>query len=176
VNVQCQRITLFACLLLLCAGCSLTPSRPPPEAAPRAPGQPHPADIVSQIAVSMIGAPYRYGGSSPEGFDCSGLVYYAHVKAGVPVPRTAAEQHAQSRTVATQQLQPGDILFFDTSWRYGHVGIYVGNGEFVHAPSSGKRVSRASIREGYFAKRLKKAGRLIDDQRKAQDHQPAAIP
>jgi cell wall-associated NlpC family hydrolase len=110
----------------------------------------------------MVGVPYRYGGASPAGFDCSGLVYYAHVKAGVVVPRTAAEQRRESRKVSKRQLRPGDLLFFDTSWRSSHVGIYVGNGEFVHAPSSGKRVSRGYIKEGYFARRLEEAGRFTD--------------
>jgi len=110
----------------------------------------------------MLGTPYRYGGSSPQGFDCSGLVFYAYQQAGIPVARTAAEQRRQTRKVTGQPLRPGDLLFFDTSWQPGHVGIYVGNGEFIHAPSSGKRVSRGSIRDGYFARRLSHAGRLID--------------
>jgi murein DD-endopeptidase len=164
VNDYRQRALTLILLLLLAAGCSLTPRKPAPEVpAVQPPAAPHPAEIVSQVAMSMVGVPYRYGGSSPDGFDCSGLVYYAHVKAGIPVPRTAADQHRHSENINPQQLRPGDVLFFDTSWRSGHVGIYVGQGEFVHAPSSGKRVSRASIREGYFAKRLKKAGRLINE-------------
>jgi len=151
-------------LLLLVAGCSTTPRQPPIEipAASQPPAPPHPAEIVSQIAVSMLGVPYRYGGSTPQGFDCSGLVYFAYVNAGVPVPRTAADQYRQSRAIPAQDIRPGDLLFFDTSWRNGHVGIYVGDGEFIHAPSSGKRVSRATIREGYFARRLTKAGRVVD--------------
>lgn len=152
---------LLLCALVFLAGCSVTPRRPPVATPAPAPPDTNVAALVSQIAQSMIGVPYRYGGSTPEGFDCSGLVYYAHVQAGVPVPRTAAEQHRASTPVPAQELRPGDILFFDTTWRYGHVGIYVGEGEFVHAPASGKRVSRGTIREGYFARRLKQAGRLI---------------
>ena len=148
-------LAALLCAALFLAGCSLVPRR-----GPEVPPAGHPADIVSQIAQSMVGVPYRYGGASPQGFDCSGLVYYAHVKAGVPVPRTAADQRRQSKRVPERKLRPGDLLFFDTSWRAGHVGIYVGNGEFVHAPSSGKRVTRESLEEGYFARRLKEAGRL----------------
>ena len=76
------------------------------------------------------------------------------------MPRTAADQRRQSEKIPERNLRPGDLLFFDTSWRSSHVGIYVGTAQFVHAPSSGKRVSRGSIKEGYFAKRLKQAGRL----------------
>jgi murein DD-endopeptidase len=151
-------------LLLLAGGCSLVPRPPPvprPEAPPSVPAT-HPADIASEVAKQMLGVPYRFGGSSPQGFDCSGLVFYAYQQAGVRVARTAAEQRRQSRSVSGQPLRPGDLLFFDTSWQPGHVGIYVGNGEFIHAPSSGKRVSRASIRDGYFARRLAHAGRLVD--------------
>jgi cell wall-associated NlpC family hydrolase len=154
------RLALAALIIYasLLAGCALVPSRAP-ESPAALPAE-HPAAIVSQVALSMVGVPYRFGGASPEGFDCSGLVYYAHFKAGVPVPRTAADQLRESMRVPDRQLRPGDLLFFDTSWRAGHVGIYVGNGEFVHAPSSGKRVTRESLEEGYYARRLKEAGRL----------------
>jgi cell wall-associated NlpC family hydrolase len=148
------RAVLAILLALGAAGCSLTGRAPPPLPAG------HPAAIVASVASSMVGVPYRYGGATPAGFDCSGLVYYAHQQAGINVPRTAADQRRRSEKVPERNLRPGDLLFFDTSWRSSHVGIYVGNGEFVHAPSSGKRVSRGSIKEGYFAKRLKQAGRL----------------
>lgn len=153
---------LIALQVSLLTGCSLFSSRPaePPAAIP-SPARSHPGDVVSRVAVSMIGVPYRYGGASPAGFDCSGLVWFAHRQAGVPVPRTAREQDQVSADVAPTALQPGDLLFFDTTWRSGHVGIYVGGGDFVHAPSSGKRVMRSTIREGYFAKRLRRAGRVI---------------
>lgn len=147
---------------LLTAGCSLMQREPPEPEHPPPPAAVHTGEVIAHIAQSMVGVPYRYGGSTPAGFDCSGLVYYAYVKAGVPVPRTAADLRKQSTPIPNQQLRPGDLVFFDTSWRSEHVGIYVGGGDFVHAPSSGKRVSRASIREGYYAKRLKQAGRLID--------------
>jgi murein DD-endopeptidase len=148
------RAALPVLLALAAAGCSLTGRAPPPLPAG------HPAEIVAEVAVSMVGVPYRYGGATPSGFDCSGLVYYTHRQAGIAVPRTAADQRRRSEKVPERNLRRGDLLFFDTSWRSSHVGIYVGNGEFVHAPSSGKRVSRGSIKEGYFAKRLKQAGRL----------------
>jgi cell wall-associated NlpC family hydrolase len=157
-----------ACLalatLFTISGCSIMrdhPSSPPVEEAGE-PAATHPGDVVSQVALSMIGVPYRYGGATPAGFDCSGLVWFAHLQAGVPVPRTAAEQERASRTLSGEPLHPGDLLFFDTSWRSGHVGIYVGGGDFVHAPSSGKRVMRGTIREGYFSGRLRRASRFIE--------------
>ena len=156
------RVSLILLLMAWASGCAIRPA-PPPSAIPApAPVAADPAETASLIALSMVGTPYRYGGSNPQGFDCSGLVHYAYHQVGVSVPRTAAEQRRQSTRVAQHQLRPGDLLFFDTTWRAGHVGIYVGGGEFVHAPTSGKRVTRTSLREGYFANRLQHAGRLIE--------------
>jgi cell wall-associated NlpC family hydrolase len=111
--------------------------------------------LVVRTAGQMIGTPYRYGGDSAQGFDCSGLVQYSHRKAGVRVPRTTASQLAQSRIPERGYLLPGDLLFFEIEWqKRRHVGIYEGNGVFIHAPSSGKKVSRASLNNPYWGKRL----------------------
>lgn len=115
---------------------------------------------IAHVALNMVGAPYRYGGTSPQGFDCSGLVYFAYDHVGMSVPRTAAAQRRAARPVRREALAPGDLLFFDTRWKAGHVGIYVGDGRFVHAPSSGKRVTVAPLDHGYFAGRLELAARL----------------
>jgi len=113
------------------------------------------------IARDMIGAPYRYGGATPQGFDCSGLVYYAYHKAGIQVSRTTDEQYRQSKRVQVSQLQPGDLLFFAISRnKRSHVGIYAGNDRFIHAPSSGKLVSYASLDNPYWRARLIGTGRL----------------
>ena len=110
---------------------------------------------VVRTAGQMIGTPYRYGGNNRQGFDCSGLVQYTHRQAGVDVPRTAAAQLAQSRVSDRQRLLPGDLLFFEIDWQKSrHVGIYEGDGLFIHAPSSGKRVSRASLENPYWGSRL----------------------
>jgi murein DD-endopeptidase len=120
-----------------------------------------PAHPVAAVAQGLIGAPYRYGGTSPKGFDCSGLVYYSYRKAGIPVPRTAREQLRASQPMDPSRLRPGDVVFFRLSGRKpSHVGIYVGRGRFVHAPSSGKRVSYASLRDPYWQERLIGAGRF----------------
>jgi len=138
--------------LLVLAGCGHAPVRPP--------AAPPPGAVVAQAAAAMIGVPYRYGGTTPKGFDCSGLAQYAYRRAGITIPRTSREQMRASRTVERAALAVGDLLFFDTLWRSGHVGIYVGNGRFVHAPSTGGRVTYVSLNDPYFRNRLIKAGRF----------------
>ncbi len=95
-----------------------------------------------QIAAKELGVPYRYGGSSPSGFDCSGLVAYVYGKLGVDLPHNAAAQFKYGRPVTTSQLAPGDLVFFHG---LGHVGLYIGNGKIIHAPSSGRRVEVQSL-------------------------------
>lgn len=110
----------------------------------------------------MIGVPYRYGGASPSGFDCSGLVVYSYARAGVPgLPHSVAHLERMTRPVALERLQPGDLLFFRLSGKKtSHVAIYVGNRAFVHAPSGGKRVERVSFDHVYWGPRIRRAGRL----------------
>ena len=116
---------------------------------------------VRDAAARVVGAPYRYGGSTPQGFDCSGLVYYAHRQAGIPVPRTTGAQLRGARPVPLDELRVGDVLFFELEGKkVSHVGIYAGAGRFIHAPSSGKRVSYASRRSPFWRTRLMGAGRF----------------
>ncbi len=152
----------LAVLLLALSGCA---SHPPvtvitPEdtrAARPVPSAPRIA--VVQAARSMIGAPYRYGGSSPRGFDCSGLVSFSFAQAGIQVPRTADRQFHASRPLGGRSLLPGDLIFFDIGGRrISHVGIYVGDGRFVHAPSSGRQVSVESLANPYWRDRIVGAG------------------
>lgn len=138
--------------LAILAGCASTP---PESAKPSAVHQP-----VLDIAVLELGTPYRYGGSTPRGFDCSGLVYYAYYKAGVRVPRSTMAQYRHAQPVALKNLQPGDLVFFRTAHRsVSHVGIYAGNARFIHAPSRGRVVSYDSLIDPYWKKRLVAAGR-----------------
>jgi len=110
---------------------------------------------VVRHAGQLIGTPYRYGGSSRQGFDCSGLVQYTHRKVGLKVPRTTASQWNQAQLPDRKTFLPGDLLFFNIGWRKTrHVGIYEGDGIFIHAPSSGKQVSRASLDNPYWRNRL----------------------
>lgn len=116
---------------------------------------------VLEVAKSLLGTPYRYGGTTPSGFDCSGFVYYAHKKAGVSVPRSTTEQFRQLHPVPLSELRSGDVIFFRLSLRkVSHVGIYAGKRKFIHAPSRGKRVSIASLDNPYWTNRLVTTGRL----------------
>ncbi len=117
---------------------------------------------IVAMAHRSLGAPYRYGGNGPRGFDCSGLVQFTHAQAGIAVPRTAAAQRARARGVHPASLRQGDLVFFrlDGS-KISHVGIYIGAGQFIHAPSSGKRVSVASLHNPYWNQRLAGAGSYL---------------
>lgn len=109
----------------------------------------------------MVGKPYRYGGHSPSGFDCSGLVYYSFERVGVPVPRTTRSQLKAGVPVASKSLRVGDLVFFDQEGKkFSHVGIYIGNGRFVHAPSSGKHVRIDSLNRRYWRKHFVAARRI----------------
>ncbi len=115
------------------------------------------------IAKSTIGVPYKWGGNNPrQGFDCSGLMRYVHQNAlGINIPRTAAKQRDTSRTISYSELQPGDMLFFKTGRKTNHVGIYVGDRQFVHAPSGGKRVKVSTMDSTYWYKRFVKFGTFL---------------
>jgi cell wall-associated NlpC family hydrolase len=152
-------------LVLAIAGC--TPFQrglpPGPAATPPAGASPSLQDArglaIARDARALIGAPYRYGGHDLDGFDCSGLVSYVHRGQGVPVPRTAADQHRVARPVPRDALKPGDLVFFRIDSRQvSHVGVYVGEGRFVHAPRSGRPVGESRIDEPYFAERFAGAG------------------
>jgi len=111
-------------------------------------------------AESRIGTPYRYGGSGPDAFDCSGLVAYAYQQAGVALPRTAAQQYALARPLPRAELRPGDLVFFRWSGReVSHVGIYAGDGKFVHAPQTGGQVRTANLDDEWYRERYVGAGR-----------------
>jgi peptidoglycan DL-endopeptidase CwlO len=109
-------------------------------------GPPPPASTLGGKAVAIaeqyLGVPYVWGGASPSGFDCSGLVMYVYGQLGVSLPHNAAAQYAATTPVSVQDLQPGDLVFF---YGFGHVGIYVGNGTMINAPHTGAVVSFASI-------------------------------
>ena len=101
---------------------------------------------IGALAVSyakrFIGAPYRWGGSSPSGFDCSGFVRYVYGRFGVDLPHSSYADFGVGRYVPRDQLKPGDLVFFNG---VGHVGMYVGNGRFIHAPHSGTSVQISTL-------------------------------
>lgn len=97
-----------------------------------------------RIAAEQLGTPYRYGGMSSSGFDCSGLVAYVYGKLGVSLPHNAAAQYAYGRPVRRSELRPGDLVFFHG---LGHVGLYIGRGKIIHSPQSGERVEIQNLAE-----------------------------
>ncbi|MGI9272320.1 MAG: C40 family peptidase [Woeseiaceae bacterium] len=147
-----RKLSCIAVLALVAGGCS---SQATPRAAPVATT----ADHAVTIALQQVGVPYRYGGSTPSGFDCSGLVHYSYSRAGKIVPRTTATLWSDIRPIDTGQMRKGDILFFRIAGKMSHVGMYIGRGQFVHAPSSGKVVSVASLHSDFYSQALIRAGR-----------------
>lgn len=142
-----------ALLILALAGCSTVPVShlPPPGAR----------TLVVDTAYRMLGTRYVYGGSTPRGFDCSGLAQYSYQQAGLKIPRTAIEQYQFSTPVPDNRLLPGDLLFFTLrSRRVAHVGIYVGDGKFIHSPADGRRVTVSRLDEPYWHAHLVRAGRV----------------
>lgn len=119
------------------------------------------ADAV-EAALAMVGAPYRPGGRSPSGFDCSGLVVYSYARAGLSgLPHSAAALERRAWPLSVADLEPGDLLFFDLKGKQSsHVALYVGDRQFVHAPSPGKRVERVGFDHVYWGPRIERAGRL----------------
>jgi murein DD-endopeptidase len=152
---------------LMLQGCSSAPARPPPalptailpdvSAAGMSVG-----NEIAMRAISLLGAPYKWGGSGPKSFDCSGLVRYIHDQLGIATPRTAAEQYSAATPVSINRLAPGDLLFFRIKGsRISHVAIYTGEGRFIHAPQTGRPVELRTLDDEYYAPRLAGAGRLF---------------
>ena len=122
------------------------------------------AQDVAIAALGLVGVDYRYGGESPaSGVDCSGLVRYVFSQTtGIALPRTSAEMGRVGARVARLDLLPGDLVFFNTRhFVNSHVGIYLGDNRFVHAPSTGSEVAIASLDDAYWKKRFTGARRLI---------------
>jgi LysM repeat protein len=121
--------------------------------------------LFIRVATGFLGAPYRLGGSSVRGLDCSAFVKKIYDFFGVTLPRTAREQARLGINVLRGELEEGDLVFFNTRRLLGHVGIYIGNNEFVHASSRNKRVRIDSLEAPYFNRHFVKAVRLkgLDD-------------
>lgn len=121
------------------------------------------AQEVLVNALSLTGIQYKYGGKSPEtGFDCSGFVRYVFSQAtNLSLPPTARAISQIGKTIKKDELQPGDLVFFNTlKSAFSHVGIYMGDNKFIHAPSTGKTVRVESMKNSYWAKRFNGAQRL----------------
>jgi cell wall-associated NlpC family hydrolase len=160
-----HRRILVALACAVIAACIGAPKHPdegpqvvPPVTQPSGPASETRMRIVF-TAMQMVGVPYRYGGESPEGFDCSGLVQYAYRTAGLSVPRTAQEQLGASRAIPLADAAPGDLLFFHSRTN-DHVAIYLGQGRFIHAPATSRNVALASMNDDYYRRHFVRAGRL----------------
>lgn len=119
-------------------------------------------DAIDQ-AMDLLGIRYRRGGSSPEsGFDCSGFVSHVFQEAlGLVLPRSSKEMSNSGQVVAREDLRPGDLVFFNTMRKaFSHVGIYLGDNQFVHAPRSGGRVRIEDLSQSYWTKRFNGARRI----------------
>lgn len=161
---------------LALAGCGLlAPSQAPaPVAGERqasAPRNPAPANVperaqdVVLYALGLVETGYRFGGKNPDaGLDCSGMVSHVFEKAaGLRLAGSAADIARHGRPVDASELKPGDLVFFNTLDRpHSHVGIYIGDGRFVHAPNRQGRVRTESLRQGWFAARFEEARSVLD--------------
>ena len=113
------------------------------------------------LAKKQMGKMYQWGGQGPDRFDCSGLVYYVYGNLGVPMPRVSGQQAKVGREIGRKDLQPGDMLYFATSGSsINHVGIYLGNAKFVHAPRKGMPVRTDSLNNGWWKQKYRGARRI----------------
>lgn len=165
-RVRRHPVRLLAWLMALSAalsGCSSTPTASHQRYATITAVDREKSEQLVQIARSMLGKPYHYGGNNPRtGFDCSGLVYYSHQRLGKRLPRSSAQQYRASLPVAKSAIKRGDLLFFRINRRkISHVGIYLGNNRFIHAPSRGKAVSIAELDSPYWQQRFVRGGRFF---------------
>jgi cell wall-associated NlpC family hydrolase len=122
------------------------------------------ASEITSYALSLIGVDYRFGGNTPEqGLDCSGLIRYVFQQAtGLSLPRSAREQARVGESVSKDKLQPGDLVFFNTRrFQFSHVGLYIGENRFIHAPSAGGAVQVVSMDNAYWQKAFNGARRIV---------------
>ena len=150
-------------LMLLCSACATTHHEAPSASQKSENFSIEAMNDLAIYAISLAETPYRYGGNSPErGFDCSGFVHHVFQKSlGLQLPRTSVEISRLGEPLQEYQLRPGDLVFFNTQQQpYSHVGIYVGENRFVHAPKSGKAIAIVNMRDNYWRNRYEGARRM----------------
>lgn len=169
-RVPAALLLALSLLLAACGGHRAMTRQPPPASNARdwpvvAPRQPDKANAVVMRALGLVGTPYRWGGNTPDtGFDCSGLVTYVYRDMlDVRLPRTSKElARAQGPKIAPKKLAAGDLVFFGSRGEVSHVGIYVGEGRFVHAPSTGGTVRLDSLDGAWWRDHYSGSKRVLD--------------
>jgi len=157
---------LLVLLLLLCSSCATFHRETSGKTSPPETLSTEALNDLAIYALSMAETPYVYGGATPQtGFDCSGFVYHVFQKsAGLQLPRTSVEMSRMGMPLNNTQLQAGDLVFFNTQQQpFSHVGIYVGEGRFVHAPKTGKAISIAELKDDYWRSRYDGARRMTSE-------------
>lgn len=152
-----KKLLIFSFVVLLSA-CGSAPQRTASDSSPS-----EKMNDAVMYAMSLTDTPYRYGGNSPEeGFDCSGFVGHVYQHSlGITLPRTSREISQIGISLNSNQLRPGDLVFFNTRRRsFSHVGIYIGEGKFLHAPKSGSSIRVENLNEGYWASHYNGARRI----------------
>jgi len=161
---MCRKLLYLCAFISLISGCATYRSEP--ATAPVPPAAPAPRAERSEAllqALLALGVDYKYGGKSPvTGFDCSGLVAHVYREAwGIELPLNARGQSQVGKPIGLAELQAGDLVFYDTLKRpYSHVGIYMGDGKFLHAPKTGAQVRVESLRSAYWSQRYNGARRI----------------
>lgn len=158
-----MKLILPLSIILLLSACASVEKDVPPPVGTIAPESHTAPENLTAYARSLVGIPYKYGGNSPEtGFDCSGFVGHVFSRSlGISLPRSTNEINHFGQTVETDELRPGDLVFYNTLQRaFSHVGIYLGEDRFVHAPSSGGSIRVDNMRELYWIRRFNGARRI----------------
>ena len=155
MSARFPRVLFLVPILCALAACGHAPVENPAETA---------GNRAANLALAMVGKPYRYGGNTPAGFDCSGLVQYSYGRSGVNLPHGTDELRRVTRPISRGKLQRGDLLFFTQEGRKSsHVALYIGDSRFVHAPSSGKKVYVAGFDDSYWQRHFTEARRPDTD-------------
>jgi cell wall-associated NlpC family hydrolase len=150
-----RTIAVVLCSVWIMSGCASASQRPVTGHSPDA------GEEAAKTAVSMIGRPYKYKGDSPAGFDCSGLVKYSYLSTGLDVPHGTRELKQATIAVSSQTMRKGDLLFFSERGKnYSHVGLYLENNLFVHAPGKRGKVRTDSLKDPYWEKSFLEARRF----------------
>lgn len=147
----------------LLAACATAPTTTPPS-PPAAPTSAEQGNEIVLFAMNLMGSGYKFGGSNPEsGLDCSGMVSYIYQQVlGLQLPHNAAQIARAGKEISPAELSPGDLVFFNTSGQpYSHVGIYIGDDRFIHAPGQDGKIRIGSLKTGYFEKKFEAARTFI---------------